>query len=313
VPAPRHALLLTAGLGTRLRPLTEVRAKPAIPVAGEPLVRRIIAWLAANGVTDLVLNLHHLPETLTASVGDGSDLSARVRYSWEQPAVLGSAGGPRQALPIIGAETFLIVNGDTLTDIDLGALAAAHATSRALVTLALVPNAEPHRYGGVRLDADGAVTGFAARGPAALGSYHFIGVQVAAADVFRSVPAGAAVNSIGGLYDEVIAARPGAIRGYVGHARFWDVGTPLDYLKTSAAFSTDPDGTDRGRRVRIDPSARVARTILWDDVEVGPRAVLEDCIVTDGVQVPADAVYRRAILRRANGDARELAASPLSH
>jgi len=309
VPAPRHALLLTAGFGTRLRPLTEVRAKPAIPVAGEPLVRRIIAWLAASGVTQLVLNLHHLPETLTAAVGDGSDLSAHVRYSWEQPAVLGSAGGPRQALPIIGAETFLIVNGDTLTDVELGAVAAAHAASCALVTLALVPNAEPHRYGGVRLDAEGAVIGFAARGPAAAGSYHFIGVQVASAEVFRSVPAGAAVNSIGGLYNDVIAARPGAIRGYVCRARFWDVGTPLDYVKTSAAFSTDPAGTDRGQRVRIDPSARVDRTILWDDVDVGARAVLEDCIVTDGARVPADAVYRRAIVRRANDG--ELAVSPL--
>ena len=137
----RPALVLTAGLGTRLEPLTRVRAKPAIPVAGEPLVRRIIAWLASNGVTDLVLNLHHLPETIAAVVGDGSDLGVRVRYSWEQPAVLGSAGGPRQALAILGAETFFIVNGDTLTDVSLRALAAAHDASGALVTLALVPNA----------------------------------------------------------------------------------------------------------------------------------------------------------------------------
>ena len=311
MPAPRHALLLTAGLGTRLRPLTDVRAKPAIPVAGEPLVRRIIAWLAASGVTELVLNLHHRPETLTAPVGDASDLSATVRYSWEQPVVLGSAGGPRQALPIIGVETFLIVNGDTLTDVDLGALAAAHASARARVTLALVPNVEPHRYGGVRLDADGAVTGFVARGPAALGSYHFIGVQMASADVFRSLPPGRAVSSIGGLYDEIIAAHPGAIRGCVSHAQFWDVGTPLDYVKTSAAFRADPAGVDRGRRVRVDPSARVARSILWDDVEIGAGAVLEDCIVTDGVRVPAAAVYRRSILRRVNGDG-ELVVSPLS-
>ena len=88
-----HALVLTAGLGTRLRPLTQVRAKPAIPVAGEPMVRRIVRWLA-GGVTDVVLNLHHLPETLAAAVGDGSDLGVRARYSWEQPEVLGSAGGP---------------------------------------------------------------------------------------------------------------------------------------------------------------------------------------------------------------------------
>src|SRR5204863_118004 len=172
---PRHALLLTAGLGTRLRPLTSVRAKPAIPVGGEPMVRRIIAWLAANGVIDLVLNLHHLPHTLTAVVGDGSDLSANVRYSWEQPVVLGTAGGPRHALPLIGARTFLIVNGDTLTDVDLAAMGDAHAASGALVTLALVRNAEPHRYGGVLLDAQGAVTAFVPRGPSSQGSYHFIG------------------------------------------------------------------------------------------------------------------------------------------
>ena len=85
--------LLTAGLGTRLRPLSAVRAKPALPVAGEALVRRILGWLAASGVTDVVLNLHHRPETVCAVVGDGSDLGVRVRYSWENP-VLGSGGRP---------------------------------------------------------------------------------------------------------------------------------------------------------------------------------------------------------------------------
>ena len=114
------------GPGTRLRPLTDVRAKPAIPVAGEPMIRRIISWLAAHGVTDLVLNLHHRPETLTAVVGDGADLAVRVRYSWE-PRILGSAGGPRQALPLVAADPFLVVNGDTIADVDLAMLAAAHA------------------------------------------------------------------------------------------------------------------------------------------------------------------------------------------
>src|SRR5690242_17844140 len=123
-----------------------------MPVAGEPLVRRIIAWLAANGVTELVVNLHHRPETLTAVVGDGSDLGARVRYSWEQPRVLGSAGGPRQALAIVGAETFLLINGDTLTDVDPAAVVDAHINAGAQVTLALVPNREHERYGGVTVD-----------------------------------------------------------------------------------------------------------------------------------------------------------------
>src|SRR5439155_16440805 len=135
----------------RLQPLTLARAKPAMPVAGEPLVRRIIRWLRSCDVTDLVLNLHYLPDTLTAVVGDGADLGVRVRYSWEQPQVLGSAGGPRQALSILGANTFYLINGDTLTDLDLTAVATAHQQSGARVTLALVPNHEPQKYGGVHL------------------------------------------------------------------------------------------------------------------------------------------------------------------
>src|SRR4029453_6220116 len=95
-----RALVLAAGLGTRLQPLTLARAKAAAPVDGEPLVRRTIRWLTRPGLTDLVVNLHHKPETITAVVGDGSDLGARVRYSWESP-VLGSAGGPRHALPLL--------------------------------------------------------------------------------------------------------------------------------------------------------------------------------------------------------------------
>src|SRR5207253_7162165 len=203
----RRALVLTAGLGTRLRPLTDVRAKPAIPVAGEPMIRRIIRRLVAHGVADLVLNLHHLPETLTAVVGDGRDLGAHVRYSWEQPRVLGSAGGPRLALPLVTDRTtdaFYLINGDTLTDLDPGAVAAAHADSDALVTLALVPNLEFERYGGVMLNAEGDVTGFVRRGQSAKGSYHFIGVQVAHASVFASLAPGEPAQSIGGIYDALI-------------------------------------------------------------------------------------------------------------
>ena len=294
-----HALVLTAGLGTRLRPLTDVRAKPAIPVAGEPMIRRIISWLAAHGVTDVVLNLHHRPETLTAVVGDGADLSVHVRYSWE-PRILGSAGGPRQALPLVAADPFLVVNGDTIADVDLSMLAAAHDTSDAVVTLALVPNREFHRYGGVLLDPEGRVTGFVNRGPSAEGSYHYIGVQVVHTAAFDAVPPGEAARSIGGVYDTLIRQQPGSVRGFVSDAEFWDVGTIEDYWRTSTVLATRNDMADLGvgRGCHVDRSARIARSILWDDVQVGAEAVIEDCILTDGVHVEAGAVHRGEILIR---------------
>ena len=237
---PSHALILTAGLGTRLQPLTLVRAKPALPVAGEPLIRRIVTWLTRQGVRDLVLNLHHLPASLTTIVGDGGDLDARVRYSWEQPVLLGSAGGPRRALPIIGSDTFFIVNGDTLTDLDVSGLASAHKASGALVTLALVPNREPHKYGGVLTAADGRVTGFPARGAGAEGSWHFIGVQVAHADAFASVPDGQAVNSIGDAYTRLLESKPGSIHGHACDAAFQDIGTATRLLDHVVCASWRP-------------------------------------------------------------------------
>jgi mannose-1-phosphate guanylyltransferase len=280
------ALVLTAGLATRLRPLSRVRAKAALPVAGQPLVHRIIRWLAAAGVSDLVLNLHHLPHTISASVGDGTHLGVRVRYSWEVP-VLGSAGGPRHALPLLATSPFLIVNGDTLTDIDLRQVIDTHRRSGALVTMALVPNTEPHKYGGVLVDDGGVVTGFTRRG-AEVRTCHFIGVQVVEADVFASLPDRTPYESVGALYPELMKSRPGAIRAHVADAEFLDIGTPADYLDTCIRLAAREGQTLTGE------------SVLWDDVIVDPRARLTRCVVTDGVRVPPGEWTNLAI-RRTDG------------
>jgi NDP-sugar pyrophosphorylase family protein len=291
------AMVLTAGRGTRLLPLTTVRAKAAVPIGGEPLIRRIMKWLISYAVTDIVLNLHHLPETIAAVVGDASDLGARVRYSWEQPVILGSAGGVRQALPILGHDTFLVSNGDTLTDVDLAGLGRAHRSSGALVTMALVRGSA--QYGGVRLDHDGGVVGFTRPGQSA-DAYHFVGTQMVESRVFSALGPGQPAASVGGVYDALIAERPGSIRGFVSDAAFWDVGTVADYWSTSWAFANRLPETDTiaGRRANIAGTARVSGSLLWDDVIVCSDAVLEACLVTDGVTVPAGAIYRDAILMR---------------
>ncbi len=293
--------MLTAGLGTRLRPLTRVRAKPAVPVNGEPLVRRILRWLSGHGVDTAVLNLHHRPETIAAVVGDGADLGMRVRYSWEQP-VLGSAGGPRHALPLLaegGNHRFLIVNGDTLCDVDVGAMIETHAASGALVTMALVPNPRPGQYGGVTLSRTGHITGFTRRG-APGESFHFVGVQVAETAAFEALEDGVPAESVAWLYPRLIAADPRSVAGFVSNAAFRDIGTPRDYLDTCMALAAiEGDRLTDSQRVRVSASAEIVRTVLWDDVTVGAGARLTGCIVADGVRIPDGAQYDGVAIVRA--------------
>ena len=291
---PSRALVLTAGLGTRLRPLTCVRAKAAVPVNGDPLVRRIIRWLVSRGISDLILNLHHKPGTIAGLVGDGSDLDARVRYSWEQP-VLGSAGGPRHALALL-ADPFLIVNGDTLTNVDVEALAKMHQASGADVTMALIPNPRPDRYGGVLVSEDGWVTGFTRRDPA-VQSFHFIGVQMAASRVFAGLPDGVPAESVGSLYPRLLQQNPRAIKAFTSDATFQDIGTPDDYLRTSIELaSAEGDRLTAGSAVRINESAHLLRTAVWDDVAIGDRVSLVECVVGDGARVPDGGRFERCVL-----------------
>ena len=297
-----RALILAAGLGTRLRPLTQLRAKAAVPVNGTPLVSRVVSWLVSHGITDLVVNLHHQPASIARVVGDGREAGARVRYSWEQP-VLGSAGGPRHALPLLvdGIDdraregSFLVVNGDTLTDVDPPSVLRAHERSGALVTMALIRNPDPARYGGVAVE-DGWITGFTRPGTGGP-SYHFIGVQAARAAAFASLEDGVPAESVMGLYPRLLRERPGALAAYVADSSFSDIGTPADYLHTSLAFA-EAEGSrlvDR-RDSSIAPTARLERTIVWDGVSIGAGAQLTECIAATGAVIPAGREYRRVVL-----------------
>ena len=304
------ALVLTAGLATRLRPLSFVRAKAALPVAGTPLILRILRSLSSAGVRDVVLNLHHLPYTLTRLLGDGAELGMRIRYSWEVP-VLGSAGGPKRALPLLSNPepripspgsrhgTFLIINGDTLTDVDLGAVVEDHRRSGALVTMAVVPNTEPEKYSGVRVTPDGEFAGWVLRA-APEPSYHFIGVQVVEAPAFDSVAVGVP-SEVRTLYPALIAAQPGSVRAFRTHAEFFDIGTPSDYLNTSLTLATR-EATDTVANAQISPTARVERSLLWDDVIVENGAMLRECVVTDGVRVPTDTSWHGVTIRIASDE-----------
>ena len=275
------ALVLAAGRGTRLDPLTRLVAKPAVPLGERTLIERVLEHLQREGVRDVVLNLHHKPETIAAVVGDGGHLGLQVRYSWE-PEILGSAGGPRHALSLVDSDTFFLVNGDTLCEFPLGPMLAAHEHSSADVTLAVVPNPAPLHYNGIRADDDGVVRGFAPKGAAA-GTWHFVGVQVTSASVFGSLPDGVPAETISGLYQGFVATQPGRVCVYPVTAPFLDVGTPRDYLDAARRFV----GTGGTLEVASD-------SVRWPGVHVAPGARLTRCVVA--TDVPADVTATDAVL-----------------
>jgi len=302
-------VVLAAGLGTRLQPLTRLLAKPAVPVAGKALIVRVLEWLRREGVRDIVVNLHHLPATVTSLVGDGAHLGLTVRYSWERE-ILGSAGGPKKALALWPGydSPCLIVNGDTLTDFPLAPLLAAHEAGRAtgaLATLAVVRNTRPGHYNGLRLDPEGRVLAFVPKGHTEE-TWHFIGVQVVEPRVFDPVSPDTPAETVAGIYRDLVARQPGAIRAWRVDAPFIDVGTPDDYLDAVlrvAAGEGNTTGvvlespwTGGAHTAVVDPGAALTNCVVWPDAVVEAGAVLDRCVVLSGVTVRAETRARGQVI-----------------
>ena len=146
-------MVLAAGLGTRLRPLTYELTKPMVPVLDRPVMEHILDLLDAHGFGPVIANLHYFPETIADYFGD------RLEYRLE-PELMGTAGGVRGCREFFGDEPFLVISGDALTDIDLGALAARHAQAGGIATLAVKRVADTSEFGVVLHDGDGRITGF---------------------------------------------------------------------------------------------------------------------------------------------------------
>ena len=270
-------------------------------MAGTPLVVRILRWLRESGVRRVVLNLHHRAESITQIVGDGSPLDLNVRYSWEKE-VLGSAGGPARAIPLLESDRFLIVNGDTLADVDLRALTAQHVNTNAMVTMAVV-DADP-RYNAILANDAGLVTAFprraagtngtveAAEARGGAGRFHFIGVQAVNCSTFAGVSPDVRSETVHGFFPQLAAARPEAIRVFRTTAEFFDIGSPRDYLDTARTLAArEQRPLDRGRHCVVDATATLTNTILWDRVSVGAGVKLNDCIAADDVTIPAGAEF----------------------
>ncbi len=206
------AIVLAAGRGERLRPITDNVPKPLVPVGGKPLISYPLRALAKTGIRDVVINLSWLGERIRETLGDGRDYGVRIRYSEEGPVALETGGGIFKALPLLGPEPFLVVNGDVWTDIDFGDIRLDEDADACIV---LVPNPTHHPRGDFALDGDVVVQ-------RDVGRLTYSGVGIYRPEFFSGCSPGR--FPLVPLLNRAIAA--GRLHGKVHQGEWCDVGSP---------------------------------------------------------------------------------------
>lgn len=301
----RTAFVLGAGLGTRLRPLTESRPKPLIPVANVPLIELGFRHLLAAGVQRLVVNTHWRAERYAEFFPEPAYRGAELHFRHETPEVLETAGGIWNARELLGGEPFIVYNGDILTTLDLRAALAAHDAAGNEVTMVLRSSGGPLHVacdaaGGCVRDIGGRVD--AAAGPRFL----FSGVYVVNPEFIARIPPGEKISVVP-IFCEMI--RTGARLGGVvlDDGAWWDLGDRASYLavhRALAGFPAPPwidpaaavhpaaritGATAIGRGAQIGAGAQLHDCLVWNDAAVAPGSVLTRCVVTDGAHAAGTA------------------------
>jgi Nucleoside-diphosphate-sugar pyrophosphorylase involved in lipopolysaccharide biosynthesis/translation initiation factor 2B, gamma/epsilon subunits (eIF-2Bgamma/eIF-2Bepsilon) len=293
-----RAFILAAGLGTRLRPLTDTYPKPAAPFLGAPLLRRTFAVLARAGVKRVALNTHHLPEHMARVAHEEGARRNLAVTTVHEPVIQGTGGGLRglaRALP--GDDVVVAWNGDILFAPDLGALLEAHRGSGAEATMVLLPMPPGRSYGVVEIDGSGHVRRIGRANPASLpgcSAWHFSGVHLLSPRVFELMAPDGPEDINHDVYPRLFAT--GAVRGVVADAPWSDLGSPATYLEAQSdlllGHVPDPLGSESPLAGRPETEA-----LVEPGARVHPGANLApDVFVAAGVEVPAGARVRRSAL-----------------
>jgi mannose-1-phosphate guanylyltransferase len=224
-------MVLAAGFGTRLAPLTDVLPKPMFPACNMPLIDFALHRLALMGVFDVVVNLHHLPSPIREHLKHGSRFDQEVAFS-EEPRILGTGGGIKAVREWCGKETLCITNGDTLLLTELESLVEAHKNSGALATLAVLRHPSFIRHGGATVNEAGEVVHLGLEGPDEPGRARgvFVGLHLIEPELFNRMPDTDHFCIVRDVYQPLIKSEPGSVRGHFVNGMFFDMGTPSDYL-----------------------------------------------------------------------------------
>jgi mannose-1-phosphate guanylyltransferase len=302
------AMILAAGYGTRLRPVTYTIPKPIVPLCGRPLMAWAVEALLAGGIRDFVVNLHHLPEAIERYLRDAYGADARFEFSYEAE-ILGTGGGVRRVRPLLDADDdFFLVNGDTVQFPPYDALLSLRRGRDALAALTLRHPPQSDRFTPVWFERD-LVTGF---GQGTGEPLMFSGTHLISRRVFDYLPDKEFSGIVDEVYQPMIESGRELVAGIVDDGLWFDIGTPLRYMAASRTLlALTADGTlapARGTHIAGDSlvhetasvSATPARSIVgarsviegnlrdsvvWDDCRIAPGVVLDNCIVAHGVEI----------------------------
>jgi mannose-1-phosphate guanylyltransferase len=310
--------VLAAGFGERLRPITESTPKPLLPVGNLPLIGYALKLLRHHGITDVIVNLHHLGRQIEDTIGDGSSYGVKVTYSFEEE-ILGTGGGLKRMAAHLD-ETFVVVNSDTIIDVDLAAAIEYHQRKSSLATMVLRADPRQDQYGQIEIDDAGRIRRILGQGKAEgrLRSLMFTGVHVIEPKLLDYIPPD--VNTCINRYAYTKALGNGdALHGFVSEGYWADVGTPQRYLDANAdalrqeivlrhadplaGFALTPrkevgEVVRMGEDVELGADVRlVPPVILGDGTRVGDRAVVGPfCVVGPRVSIGKGARVSNAVL-----------------
>jgi mannose-1-phosphate guanylyltransferase len=331
-----RAMVLAAGLGTRLRPITFDMPKPMVPVLNRPVMEHILRLLARNGFEETIANLHWFPDLIRDHFGDGSAQGVALTYSFEEQ-LLGTSGGVRKAADFLG-DSFLVISGDALTDIDLAAMRSFHESHDGIATLATKRVDDTTQFGVAITDAEGRIGGFQEKPPAseALSDLANCGIYMFREEIFDYFPAPGTSKAAGagdpdGFADWAMDVFPRLLEGdvpFYSHEidAYWnDIGNltelregNLDALEGRVEVekegeivdgyrSGEPEGDEGplagpvllGPGCEIGDDVRIdGPAVIGDGARIGAGSRLRDVIALPGAEVPANAVLINAIAGR---------------
>lgn len=292
------AVILSAGFGKRMLPLTETIPKPLLPVAGIPIIRRTIDNLASFGIKEIVINLHHLADEIKSALTPPPP-GIKI-YFTEEAEILGTAGGIKAAQNILGDNDFIVINSDIIAEIDFKDLLKQHKEKDALTTMVLRQDPDAEKYGPIEIDSNSKIRRFLNKPDLdkniQLAKYMFTGIQVMSPRLLGMIPNTGYSDISRDIYPQLIVAEEG-LYGYVTEGYWTDIGTPETYLRANFRELAKSTESFPNRKGLIPPIHIGKNCRIGENVKLGPNCLIGDnCSIKSGAKISETIVMEGATI-----------------